>query len=177
MTKRGILETGIEGAYDSVSCSTGYDRPALGVSQWEGERADALLTSIPGGRAYAGRGYAELLAAGALPALAALISSPLGRRVQEARLYADCLVYQEALAEFDLLSPAARVYAGMWCPTSTAVVCAFIRRRLARDIGSAAALHRLFFEEYARAADAEAWREGYEARARLTLDFVEREMG
>ena len=39
---KGIIETGIEGDYGSVSCSTAGDYPSIGVSQWEGERANRL---------------------------------------------------------------------------------------------------------------------------------------
>jgi hypothetical protein len=45
----GIIETGIEGDYGSVSCSTAGDYPSIGVSQWEGERANRLLENISGG--------------------------------------------------------------------------------------------------------------------------------
>ena len=33
---QGLIETGIEGGYDAVSCSMAGDYPSLGVSQWEG---------------------------------------------------------------------------------------------------------------------------------------------
>ena len=56
----GIIETGIEGDYGSVSCSTAGDYPSIGVSQWEGERANRLLESISGGAHYAYRSYYDL---------------------------------------------------------------------------------------------------------------------
>lgn len=33
---RGIGQTGVEGHYGSVSCSTAGDYPSMGISQWEG---------------------------------------------------------------------------------------------------------------------------------------------
>ena len=39
----GIIVTGVEGTYNDVSCSSAGDYPSLGISQWEGERADTLL--------------------------------------------------------------------------------------------------------------------------------------
>ena len=44
---KGIIATGIEGGYDSVAKSTAYDYPSIGVSQWEGNRANELLKAIP----------------------------------------------------------------------------------------------------------------------------------
>lgn len=177
MTARGIRETGIEGSYDSISRSSAGDYPSLGISQWEGERGDALLLALPGGKMYAGRTWSGIALAGEIPALRRLLASDIGRRVQEAKLYEDSLAYQEALSEFPEMQPSARVYAGMWCPTSDAVVCAFLRNRRTRGIEEAETLHRLFFKEYARAADAERFREGYERRAEVTWEFVKKEFG
>lgn len=75
---RGIAELGIEGTWDSAVRSTGGDRPSLGVSQWEGERADGLLAAIPGGAAYAGRPWSALTETDRR-ALSALLDSKEGR--------------------------------------------------------------------------------------------------
>ena len=56
----GIIEVGIEGDFDSVSCSTAGDYPSIGVSQWEGDRAEDLLRRIPGGDYYSGRAYSDI---------------------------------------------------------------------------------------------------------------------
>lgn len=53
----GIIAAGIEGDFDSVSCSTAGDYPPIGVSQWEGDRAEDLLSRIPSGDDYSGRSY------------------------------------------------------------------------------------------------------------------------
>ena len=43
---KGIGMTGVEGGYESVSCSTAGDYPSMGISQWEGlgGRGDTLLS-------------------------------------------------------------------------------------------------------------------------------------
>lgn len=43
---KGLIYTGIEGGYDSVAKSTAYAYPSIGVSQWEGNRANELLRAI-----------------------------------------------------------------------------------------------------------------------------------
>ncbi|MEF2807325.1 MAG: hypothetical protein U0N16_02760, partial [Desulfovibrio sp.] len=48
----GIIQTGIEGTWGDVARSTKGDYPSLGISQWEGVRADGLLLHIPGGSQY-----------------------------------------------------------------------------------------------------------------------------
>ena len=60
---KGIIATGIEGGYDSVAKSTAYNYPSIGVSQWEGNRADELLRAIPGGEEFIGRTYIDIKAA------------------------------------------------------------------------------------------------------------------
>ena len=57
---RGLIETGVEGGFDAVSCSTAGDYPSIGTSQWEGERANSLLSYIDGGDYYAHRSYSDL---------------------------------------------------------------------------------------------------------------------
>lgn len=169
----GIAETGIEGTWASVACSTAGDWPSLGVSQWEGERADALLAAIPGGEAYARRAWTALTAADRA-ALAALLDSPAGRMAQMERLMADARRYVDELTRLPTLGrPRCVVYAAMWCPTSEAVVRDFLESRAHRcDLGSLEEVHHLFRTEYARAADAEAWRTAYEARADTTYAYT-----
>ena len=69
----GIIQTGIEGIWGDVARSTKGDYPSLGISQWEGVRADGLLLHIPGGSQYAGRTYSELKQTGALKPLSWLL--------------------------------------------------------------------------------------------------------
>lgn len=173
---QGLIETGIEGGYDAVSCSTAGDYPSLGVSQWEGGRADDLLRMIPGGEAYIGREYSDIEEAGELSALAALLDSPEGQEAQVEKLSEDCLDYVDELldvAGFD--DPACIIYAGMWCPTSTAVVSRFVFHRLRRgvDMNDLEVCAETFRDEYATAADCEEYADGYANRAERTLEYVE----
>lgn len=173
LAAQGIAETGIEGAFGSVVRSTAGDWPALGISQWEEIRADALLWAIPGGRDYMGLSYSQIVQSGKRETLSALLSSEEGRRVQLSRLAGDCEGYIDALAQIPTLSDETRVYAAMWCPTSLYTVIAFLKNRAHRtDLADLAAVHRLFWEEYARAADVEIYAEGYRNRAEKTYTYV-----
>ena len=173
---QGLIETGIEGGYDAVSCSTAGDYPSLGVSQWEGGRADDLLRMIPGGGKYIGREYSDIEEAGELDALSELLDSPEGQEAQLQKLSEDCLDYVDELldvAGFD--EPACIIYAGMWCPTSTYVVTKFVCNRLRRgvDMNDLEVCAETFRDEYATAADCEEYADGYANRAEMTLDYVE----
>ena len=175
MMAKGLAETGIEGSFASVSCSTAGDYPSLGLSQWEGPRADALLLSIPGGADFMGMSYSQLEGEHRLEALSALLDSPAGRAAQMAQLSADCERYVEVLERISSLTePKCIVYAGMWCPTSDAVVCAFLRNRAHRaDLNDLDVLHQLFYTEYARAADVMEYEAGYQHRAERTYQFCD----
>lgn len=173
LAARGIAETGIEGDFGSVARSTAGDWPSLGISQWEEIRADALLWAIPGGRDYMGMSYSGIVQAGKRETLSALLSSEEGRRVQLSRLAGDCEGYLDALAQIPMLSEKTRVYAAMWCPTSLYTVIAFLKNRAHRaDLADLAAVHQLFCDEYARAADVESYAEGYRNRAEKTYAYV-----
>lgn len=172
---KGLCETEIEGNFSSVSCSTAGDYPSLGISQWEGARADQLLFSIPNGVPFAGTPYSFLAAAGRIGDLSALLDSPSGRKAQLGQLTQDCAAYVDALSKIpSITNPQCIVYAGMWCPTSTAVVCAFLGNRAYRaDLNDLDALHSLFYTEYARAADVMAYEVGYQNRAFATYAFCQ----
>lgn len=174
MAARGIAETGIEGWYGSVARSTAGDWPSLGISQWEDIRAEALLRSIPGGDAYRGLSYTDLTRSGKSRALSALLDSDAGRRAQLARLAGDCEEYVAALSQITTLGqPRCTVYAAMWCPTSLYTVVTFLKNREHRtDLSDLESLHRLFREEYARAAGVEMYAPGYRNRAEKTYDYV-----
>ena len=173
---QGLIETGIEGGYDAVSCSTAGDYPSRGVSQWEGGRADDLLRMIPGGSKYVGREYSDIEEPDEIEALAELLDSPEGQEAQIQKLSEDCLDYVDELldvAGFD--DPACIIYAGMWCPTSTYVVTKFVYNWLRRgvDMNDLEVCAETFRDEYATAADCEEYADGYANRAEMTLDYVE----
>ena len=77
---KGLVETGVEGPYDCVTCSTAGDYPSMGCSQWEGldgGRGDILLSYIDGGSQFANRTYSDIESAGELDALKELLGGQL----------------------------------------------------------------------------------------------------
>lgn len=176
---KGLVETGVEGPYGCVTCSTAGDYPSMGCSQWEGigGRGDLLLSYIDGGAQFTGRTYSDIEAAGELDALSALLDSEQGQAAQNMILADDCREkYLPALAEVDgLTNPACIIYAGIWCPTSHYVVMRFLQRRAERghDLNCLETLRNLFRDEYYIAADVGAqYAEGYANRANITYDYV-----
>ncbi len=173
---RGIIATGVEGAYDSVACSTAYSYPSIGVSQWEGNRADELLSMIDGGSKFIGCSYADIKADGRLSELQYILNSTQGKAAQEQLLARDCLTYVDALQQVPTLDDTrCFVYAGVWCPTSHRVVAAFLYNRYNRgeNLRSLARLRDLFVSEYYIAADVgEQYYAGYKNRAWRTYDYV-----
>lgn len=174
---KGIIETGVEGPFDTVCRSTAGDYPSLGVSCWEGlgGRGDALLAGIEGASAYIGRSYSDLESCGALVDLAALLASDAGRAAQEKLLASDCLNYVDALRRVPTLDDTrCLIYAGIWCPTSTYVVTRFLRRAWSLyNLRSLKEIRQLFYARYWLAADVgERYRAGYESRAERTYDYV-----
>lgn len=175
----GIINTGVEGGYDAVSCSTAGDYPSMGISQWEGidgGRGDILLSYIDGGDYFAVRTYSDIEEAGELDALSGLLESEQGQIAQQMILAQDCTeLYVDRLLDvcgFD--NPYCIIYAGIWCPTSHEVVGRFLERRRDRgiDINDLDELHTLFKNEYAAAADCEEYAEGYANRADGTYIYV-----
>lgn len=171
----GIAATGIEGSFASLTCSTGGDYPSLGISSWEGERADHLLAAIPGGDAFIGRTYSSLTAKDR-QTLTSLLNTKESRFIQRRQLGLDCRLYADMLFAIPGLGQgASAVYAGMWCPTSIYVVKTFLKNRAHRyDLRNLHQLHRLFYDEYAKAAGCLAYEEGYKKRASVTYDYVRR---
>ena len=172
----GLIETGVEGGADAVSCSTAGDYPSIGLSQWEGERADILLTYIDGGERFIGRTYSDIESSGELDALSALLDSEQGQAAQLMILAQDCRdAYLPALLDAGLTDARCIVYAGIWCPTSHIVVGRFLQRRAERgyDINCLETLRDLFRDEYYIAADVgEQYAEGYANRADRTYEYV-----
>ncbi len=172
---KGLINTGIEGAFDSVAKSTAYDYPSIGVSQWEGTRADNLLCMIPGGNAFAWRTYENIKASGELPELKALLRSDEGQQAQLEMLTNDCLQYVEVLQNVPTLDDTrCIIYAGMWCPTSTWVVKHFLENRYTHvNLRSLKSLYELFKNYYWVAADVgEMYKAGYANRAKITYEYV-----
>lgn len=172
---RGLVETGVEGNYGTVECSTAGDYPSIGISQWEGDRADALLDRIEGGWRFVDLPYSHLVAMGLTDELKALLDSEEGRAVQLAYLSEDCLEYVKELKMISTLTDArCIIYAGMWCPTSTYVVTRFLANRENRcNYRSLKALRDLFHNEYASDARIQSWYyKGYENRAERTYQYV-----
>ena len=175
---RGIGRTGVEGQYDSVTCSTAGDYPSMGISQWEGlgGRGDRLLSYIDGGHYFAGRSYSDIKNSGDLSALKQLLDSPQGQEAQNQILAADCLeMYVPALKQVPTLDDSrCFIYAGIWCPTSHIVVRKFLQNRYDRyDIRSLSALRDVFREQYYVAAAVGAqYAAGYANRADNTYQYV-----
>lgn len=172
---KGIIATGIEGGYDSVAKSTAYSYPSIGVSQWEGRRANDLLAMIPGGGQFVNRNYIDIQASGELPMLRELLSSDAGQKAQLELLAHDCLSYVDALQSVPTLDDTrCLIYAGMWCPTSTYVVKHFLSNRYTHwDLRSLEKLNKLFKDYYWIAADVgEMYRAGYANRANITYQYV-----
>lgn len=172
---KGIIATGIEGGYDSVAKSTAYAYPSIGVSQWEGNRANELLRTISGGEDFVGRTYIDIKASGELPMLKELLRSEAGQQAQLDQLSRDCLQYVDVLQQVPTLDDTrCIIYAGMWCPTSTYVVRRFLDNRFERvNLRSLEALNKLFKKNYYIAADVgEMYRAGYANRAEATYQYV-----
>lgn len=176
---KGIGATGVEGGYDSVSCSTAGDYPSMGISQWEGlngGRGDALLSYIDGGDKFIGRTYSDICNSGELDELKALLDSPQGQEAQNQILAADCLaMYVPALKRVPNLDDSrCFIYAGIWCPTSHDVVRRFLTNRVySHNIRSLATMRDMFRDLYYIAADVgERYALGYANRAENTYQYV-----
>ncbi len=173
----GIIRTGVEGGYDSVSCSTAGDYPSMGVSQWEGinGRGDYLLSCIGGGSQFIGRSYSDIRDSGELETLKNVLSSGQGREAQREILQQDCLdKYAPVLNGIPLDDSRCYIYAGIWCPTSQYVVAKFIKNRVGRyNIRSLAEMRDMFRDEYWRGAGVgKQYADGYANRANNTFYYV-----
>lgn len=168
---KGLVDTGIEGPFSTVCCSTAGDYPSIGVSCWEGNRADILLGYIDGGDKFAGRTYSDIEESGEIEELEELLDSPQGQEAQLMILSDDTEMYVEAVKEAGLTDEQCIVYAGMWCPTSHYVVSSFIESRDI-DINDIDSLHEEFRENYADYADCSEYAEGYANRADNTYEYV-----
>lgn len=173
---KGIVATGVEGGYDSVSCSSAGDYPSIGVSQWEGARADEILRRIGDGWDFIDRTYSDIKESGELYDLKAILNSEEGQKVQLEQLTADCLeLYVPSLKKVENLDDSrCFIYAGIWCPTSHWVVYKFLyNRQYDYNIRSLYGLSNLFKRQYYIAADVGSeYYEGYANRAQTTYEYV-----
>ncbi|MCR5559038.1 MAG: hypothetical protein K6F62_01585 [Schwartzia sp.] len=171
---KGLVETGVEGAYDAVSCSTAGDYPSLGCSQWEGGRADILLSYIDGGDKFAGRTFSDIEAAGELEELAELLGSEQGIEAQLMILANDTLDYVDACLDAGLTDSRAIIYAGMWGPTSTHCVYSFIKMRIAagHDMNDLDTCADEFHDLYYSWADCDEYKHGYQNRSNRQYEYV-----
>ncbi|WP_312335300.1 hypothetical protein [Anaerospora hongkongensis] len=175
---RGIGQTGVEGHYGSVSCSTAGDYPSMGISQWEGigGRGDLLLSYIDGGNYFAGRTYSNIRRSGEMGALSELLDSQQGQEAQNMILAQDCLEsYLPVLKQVPSLDDSrCFIYAGIWCPTSHYVVSKFLQNRVSRhNLRSLAVLRDLFRDQYyIAAAVGNSYAAGYANRAENTYQYA-----
>lgn len=174
-TARGIIETGIEGAYNSVTCSTAGDYPSLGCSQWEGQRANELLSWLDNGRKFINRSYSDIARSSEMPELKAMLASEQSKAAQQEILKIDCKRYIEAVRSVPSMDDTRCViYAAMWCPTSDYVVKKFLQKRwITYDLRSLKGMRDLFASRYYLAAGVgERYAKGYENRANITFEYV-----
>jgi hypothetical protein len=175
---KGIGSTGVEGGYNSVSCSTAGDYPSMGISQWEGlgGRGDTLLGYIDGGNKFAGRSYSDIRDNGGLSDLQGLLDSTQGQAAQNDILTNDCLeMYLPALKRIPGFDDSrCMIYAGIWCPTSQDVVQRFLTNRYGQyDLTNLEAVRDIFCDQYYIAASVgPKYAEGYANRANNTFDYV-----
>lgn len=171
----GLIQTGVEAAYNGVSCSTAGDYPSMGVSQWEGPRGDDLLSRIQGAEGFIGMTYSGICDSGNLEMLENLLGSEAGQEAQKNKLAEDCIDYIGTLQSIQTLDDSrCMIYAGMWCPTSLSVVHLFLQHREDRgyDLRSLEVMRDLFRDQYATAAGCEDYAEGYSNRAEATFNYV-----
>jgi hypothetical protein len=174
----GIINTGVEGGYDNVCCSTAGDYPCMGVSSWEGigGRGDALLSCIDGAQKFINRTYNDIRDSGEKQELIDLLNSEQGKLAQQQILTNDCLeLYIPSLNEVENLdNTKCFIYAGIWCPTSHYVVKNFLKRRQGEyDIRNLETLRDMFKQLYYISADVgEQYAEGYSNRAENTYNYV-----
>lgn len=175
---KGLIETGVEGGYDNVCCSTAYDSLCLGVSSWEQERGQALLAMISGADKFISRPYSDL-SDEEIEELSALLDSEQGHIAQLNLLANDCLDYVFAVIDAGLNSDASIIYAGMWCPTSTYVVCRAIAmaKEEGVDVDDVDSLADYFHDNYAIIADCEEYEEGYQNRSNASVSYIHSVVG
>ena len=171
----GLIETGVEGDYATITCSTAGNYPSFGISQWEGSRGDELLGRI-GLSQYAGKSYTYLDSINRLNYISDMLDSNAGRKAQLAQLEKDCLVYVDTLSKVTELDwDKCTIYAGIWCPTSHYVVTEFLAKKARQgyNLRSLETIRDIFYDEYADYAYIPYnCYEGYRNRAINTYNYV-----
>ena len=179
-----LIETGVEGGFDDVTKSSKSDYPSIGCSQWLYDRADSLLSKIPGGSQFVGKTYSSIVNEGKLYELQKVLSSPKGQEVQLAQLKEDCLNYVNDLRQIWWLDDTrCLIYAATWATTSVLTVHKFVEyqrghiniRSLLELTNSFAGEYREYFgvdEKYQLGYSNRAWRMYYAvASIDLTTQF------
>lgn len=172
---QGFVNTGIEGPFNNVCCSTAGDYPSIGVCSWEGDRGNELLSTITGGDYYIGRSYSDIESAGEIDYLSALLDSEEGQAAQLEILANDCADYVQELSDniSSLDDTKCMIYCAMWCSTSTYVVRKFLQNReSAYNYRNLEVLRDLFASQYAQAADCSEYQDGYYNRAFNQYNYV-----
>lgn len=177
MSSKTILDTGIEGGYGSVSCSTAGDYPSMGASQWEGigGRGDNLLSYLDGGYKFAGRTYSDIRDSGQLQELSDLLDSEQGHIAQQMILSYDTLAYIQEQHVIEINDDSrVIIYIASWQPTSTTLPVRFLQNRLDRcNIHSLEDVNNIFVDEYWIAADVgEQYKLGYANRGNNAYQYV-----
>lgn len=165
---KGLIETGIEGGYDSISKSNNGDYLSIGCSQWEGGRENPILHAA-GGSKFIGLPFSSLTPA-LREELESLLSSQASIDAQHQLMASDC--NEKYIPEINKITVIndirCKIYTTMWMPTSTYVVAKFIDNRKDRvNVNDLAALFLMFQSEYNIAA-------GFSDDANVTKAYYER---
>ena len=170
----GLIETGVEGGFDNVCKSTAIDSICIGVSSWEGGRAQELLRRIPGTEEYQDRPFSDF-SDGEIDALAEILASDEGVAAQTDMLAQDCEEYVEEVQSAGVHNVRAVVYAAMWCPTSIVCVCRCIEDAIddEYDVEDVKELAEYFYDNYPRIADCEEYSAGYRNRSNIMCIYAE----
>ena len=122
-----LIKSNVEGKFDDVTKSSKSDYPSIGCSQWLYERADNILSKIPGGNKFIKMKYSTIINENLLKELKEVLRSTEGQKVQTYQLYNDCLSYVNDLREIWWLDDTrCLIYASSWATTSLSTVHKFI---------------------------------------------------
>lgn len=171
---KGLIATGVEGAYDGFSKSSAGDYPSIGCSGWEGNRADALLTNI-GMSQYCGRSYSSLTPED-ISKIKIALDTEKGQSAQLAILSSDASNYVNSiLAKVKITEIRCLIYAGIWCPTSTSCVCSHLDKN-SGVVNNLEKLNHAFIDDpgsYAltTAGLEEKYAAGYRNRGNITYNY------
>lgn len=178
----GLLNTHVEGYYNSFTCSTGGNYPSMGFSQWEGSRGDELLKDLGLGQ-YAGKSNDTLIALGADKIIAAALNTEKGHQTQMNKAITDMKNVLSNIRNIlpDLTNTKCALYIGIWSPTTYfgEATCRFLKKRIDPDkINSLEAVHAVFandgYAQWALGYDQSVFNanhDGYNNRANITYKY------